>query len=226
MLARAIEETGLPTVAIALVKEHAQRVKPPRALWAPFPFGFALGKPDDPAFQHKVLAAALGLLRENAVPALAEFPENADAPPILLQASAAQERAVNRDGDPAGEVTALRGYYERWVEEKGRTMVGLSGTPQRGFRPLVRWLQAFAAGDDAPYPDAPDGMPAARFLRLACDDLKAFFMEARLSQRPNESDDARQRWFWSETAMGSLIASAAARLAAQGDDRTAQGVAR
>lgn len=226
MLARAIEETGLPTVAIALVKEHAQRVKPPRALWAPFPFGFALGKPDDPVFQHKVLAAALGLLHENAVPALAEFPEDADAPPVLLQASAAQGRAANRDGDPADEVTALRGYYERWVEERGRTMVGLSGTPQRRFRALVRWLQTFAAGDDAPYPDAPDGMPAARFLRLACDDLKAFFMEARLSQRPNESDDARQRWFWSETAMGSLIASAAARLAAQGDDRTAQGVAR
>ena len=226
MLARAIEETGLPTVAIALVKEHAQRVKPPRALWTPFPFGFALGKPDDPAFQHKVLSAALRLLHENAVPALAEFPENADAPPILLQASAAQERAANRDGDPAGEVTALRGYYERWVEEKGRTMVGISGTPQRRFRALVRWMQAFAAGDDAPYPDAPDEMPSARFLRLACDDLKAFFMEARLSQRPNESDDARQRWFWSETAMGSLIASAAARLASQGDDRTAQGVAR
>lgn len=226
MLARSIEETGLPTVAIALVKEHALRVKPPRALWTPFPFGFALGKPDDPAFQHKVLAAALGLLHENAVPALAEFPEDADAPPILLQASAAQERAANRDGDPAGEVTALRGYYERWVEEKGRTMVGLSGTPQRRFRALVRWMQAFAAGDDAPYPDAPDGMSSARFIRLACDDLKAFFMEARLSQRPNESDDARQRWFWSETAMGSLIASAAARLASQGDDRTAQGVAR
>ena len=226
MLARSIEETGLPTVAIALVKEHAQRVKPPRALWTPFPFGFALGKPDAPAFQHRVLSATLGLLHETAVPALAEFSENADAPPILLQATAAQERAANRDGDPAGEVTALRGYYERWVEEKGRTMVGLSGTPQRRFRPLVRWMQAFAAGDDAPYPDAPDGMPSARFLRLACDDLKAFFMEARLSQRPNESDDARQRWFWSETAMGSLIASAAARLASQGDDRTAQGVAR
>lgn len=227
MLAHAIEETGLPTVAIALIKEHAQRVKPPRALWAPFPFGFALGKPDDAAFQHRVLAAALGLLPERAVPVLAEFPEDADAPPRLLQASAAQADAANRDGDPADEVTALRGYYERWVaEHHGRTMVGLSGTHQRRFRGLVRWMQAFAAGDDAPYPDAPDGMAPARFLRLACDDLKAFFMEARLSRRPDESENDRQRWFWSETAMGSLIASAAARLIEQGDDRTAQGVAR
>ena len=51
-------------------------------------------------------------------------------------------------------------------------------------------------------------------------------MEARLCRRPDESEEDRQRGFWSETAMGSLIASAAARLAAQGDDRTAQGVAR
>ena len=227
MLARAIEETGLPTVTIALIREHAQRVKPPRTLWVPFPFGFALGNPDDPPFQQKVLSAALGLLAENDTPVLAEFPEDADAPPVLLQASAAQAESSKRDGDPADEVTALRGYYERWVDEhEGRTMVGLSGVPQRQFRGLVRHLQAFVEGEDAEYERAPEGMEPLRFLRLASDDLKAFYMEARFSQRPDAHDDELQRWFWSETAMGSLIASVASRLAEQGNEQAAWGIAR
>ena len=227
MLARAIEETGLPTVAIVLVKEHAQRVKPARALWTPFPFGFALGKPDDPAFQHKAIAGALALLQESATPVLAEFPEDAGAPPLLLQASAAQTDAANRHTDPADEITALRGYYERWVDEHdGRTMVGLSGVPQRRFRGLVRYLQAFAAGENSPDDLTPEGMASPRFVRLAADDMKAFFLEARMSQRPDERDNDLQRWLWSETAMGSLLASVAERLVAQGDERTAQGVAR
>ena len=228
MLARAIEETGLPTVTIALVMEHAQRVKPPRTLWVPFPFGFALGNPDDPPFQQQVLSAALGLLPENDAPVLAEFPEDADAQPVLLQASAAQADAANRSGDPADEVTALRGYYERWVDEhEGRTMVGLSGVPQRRFRGLVRAMQAFASGDDTAFVDlAPEDVPPARFVRLASDDLKAFFMEARFSQRPNDRDDELQRWFWSETAMGNLIASAASRLTEQGNEQAAWGIAR
>ena len=174
-----------------------------------------------------MLSAALGLLSENDTPVLAEFPEDADAPPVLLQASAAQADAANRDGDPADEVTALRGYYERWADEhEGRTMVGLSGVPQRQFRGLVRYLQAFAAGEDAAYDRAPEGVEPARFLRLASDDLKAFFMEARFSQRPDDRDDELQRWFWSETAMGSLIASVASRLVEQGNEQVANGIAR
>lgn len=228
MLARAIEETGLPTVTVALIKEHAQRVKPPRTLWVPFPFGFALGNPDDPPFQQKVLSAALGLLKENDTPVLAEFPEDADAPPVLLQASAAQADAANRDGDPADEVTALRGYYERWVDEhEGRTMVGLSGVPQRRFRGLVRAMQAFASGDDTAFVDlAPEDVPPARFVRLASDDLKAFYMEARFSQRPQDRDEELQRWFWSETAMGNLIVSVGSRLTEQGNEQAAWGLAR
>ena len=59
MLARVFEEAGLSTTSIVLIREHAERVKPPRALFVPFPFGFAFGNPDDPPFQHRVLAAAL-----------------------------------------------------------------------------------------------------------------------------------------------------------------------
>ena len=227
MLARVFEEAGLPTTAIVLIKEHALRVKPPRALFVPFPFGFALGNPDDPPFQHKVLAAALDLFGTPSVPVLAEFPDDADAPVRLLQATAAQAEAVRTDGDAAGEITALRGYYERWVgDHDGRTAVGLCGVPQRRFRGLVRFLEGYADGEDAAYADRPADMPLPRFLRVASDDLKAFYMEARMCQRPDGRNNDLQRWFWSETAGGALLARVAERLVADGDERAAQGIAR
>ncbi len=74
VIARVLEEAGLPTVGIALVKEHAAKVKPPRALFVPFPYGYPLGKPDDPAFQHRVIAAALELLEYPEGPVLVDFP--------------------------------------------------------------------------------------------------------------------------------------------------------
>jgi hypothetical protein len=227
VLARAIEEVGLPTVAIVLIREHAQRVKPPRALWVPFPFGFALGKPDDPPFQHEVLSAALGLLSVDTGPVLVDFPDDTDAPPSLLLASSAQVDVAKGTADPADEITALRGYYERWVQENGdRTMVGLSGVPQRRFRGLVRYLQSFLTDRPVSYELAPTDMPVGRFLRLASDDLKAFYMEARFCQRPEQKDNDLQRWFWTETAMGQLLASLAGKLTEDGDAGTAWGIAR
>ena len=221
------EEAGLPTTGIVFIKEHAQRVKPPRALFVPFPFGFALGNPDDPPFQHKVLAAALDLFGADSAPVLAEFPDDADAPVRLLQATAAQAEAVNTDADAAGEITALRGYYERWVaDHDGRTLVGLCGVPQRRFRGLVRFLEGYADGEDAPYDDRPADVPLPRFLRVASDDLKAFYMEARMCQRQDHRNNDLQRWFWSETAAGRLLARVAERLVADGEDRAAQGIAR
>ncbi|MEX2598591.1 MAG: hypothetical protein WD533_02935 [Dehalococcoidia bacterium] len=230
MLARVLEEGGLSTAALALIKEHAERVKPPRALFVPFPFGYALGKADDPEFQHKVIKAGLDLLGSNQCPVLAEFPEDGEVPPQLLQATAARKEASNADGDPADEITGLRGYYERWVEKhSGRTGVGLSGVPQRRFRGLVRYLDQYALGNDPGYEEKPADMPHHRFMRLAADDLKAFCVEARMEQRPDQRDNELQRWFWSETATGNLLARVAERLAASEDpevQRAAQGIAR
>ena len=231
VLARAIEEAGLPTAAVVLIKEHAERVKPPRALFVPFPFGFALGNPNDPAFQHKVLGALLGLFESESSPTLAEFPEDAEAPVRLLQASGARDGAdAPVTQEPADEITAVRGYYERWVAENGgRTMVGLCGVPQRRWRGLMKFLEAYAGGSDEEYEEKPADMPLARFIRVAADDIKAFYMEARMCQRPGERDNDLQRWFWAETAAGAMLAKVAERLASSDDEsvsRYAQGVAR
>jgi len=227
VVARAIEEAGIPTALIGFVKEHLQRAKPPRALWVPFPFGFALGKPNNPEFQHRVLQAALDLLSIEATPKIAEFPEDTGLPPRLVQANSAQMEAANQSDDAADEITQLRGYYERWVaEHDGRTMVGLSGIPQRRFRGLVRYLQKFSAGDATDYKEKPENMPVHDFIKLACDDLRAFYMEARMCQRPNERDNDLHKWFWSQTAMGTLMVNIAERLKTEGHAITAFGIAR
>ena len=220
MLARALEESGLSTTTIVLLKEHAQRVKPPRALFVPFPYGFALGRPQDPPFQHKVLAAALDLLPLDETPVLAEFPEEGDGPVRLLHAGAAREgMAAAVAGDPADEVTSLRGYYERWVEDHdGRTTVGLSQVPQRRWRGLVWFLEGVAAGADVTYDERPDDIPVSRFIRLATDDLKAFYMEARMAQRPGERYNDIHGWFWTQTSMGDLVVRVADRMKSAEDE--------
>ena len=221
----------MPTVALVLIKEHAQRVKPPRALFVPFPFGFALGNPDDPPFQHKVIAAALDLFGQPSGPVLAEFPDDGEGPPQLLQAKAARTKAVAEvTPDPTDELTAMRGYYERWTQDHdGRTGVGLSGVPQRRWRGLFKYLQAYANGEDPAYDERPADVPEPRFIRIAADDIKAFYMEGRMCQRPGEKNNDLQRWFWTETAAGAMLAKIADRMNASGDEelaRAAFGIAR
>lgn len=225
MLARGIEAAGLPTTTLVLLQEHAQRVKPPRALFVPFPYGFALGKANDAAFQHRVIAAALALLPATNAPVLAEFPEAGDAPARLIQASAVPKS--NSDGDPADEITAIRRYYLRWLEEHGsRTQVGLCGISQQRFRGLVGFLQQYRDGGAEDYSERPTDKPVPQFIRHAADDLKAFMIEARMAQRPQDDSNQLQEWFWRETAVGHLLSSLAASLRQRGDERTAAGIAR
>ena len=231
VLARVFESAGLTTVAVALVREHAERVRPPRALWVPFYFGYALGKPDDPMFQHEGIAAALNTVNATTGPVLADYPE--DAGPVgMPQASDVVSAVTDGDTkglDAAGEITALRGYYERWQEQRGRTAVGITGIPQRRFRGIIRFLEAYAASDDADMDERPADVSVPQFVRYCADDLKAFCYEARMAQRPNDSEAEIHSWFWGETAVGALIDSITQRLNATGDARlqaTAYGLSR
>ncbi len=209
MLARCFEEAGISTTGIAFVREHAERVKPPRMLWVPFPFGNALGRPGDPAFQHQILKAALDLLEEGGGPVLEDFPDD-DAPEPLLQASGAERSAQAAGLNAADEITALRPYYERWVEKNGgRTAVGVSGVPQRRFRGVIRFLEGYSAGEDTDTPERQDGVGVPQFIRYCVDDLKAFCYEARMEQQPHGDEVALHEWFWGGTAVGKLVVQVA-----------------
>ncbi|MCA1706981.1 MAG: hypothetical protein LC808_28440 [Actinobacteria bacterium] len=203
------EASGLSTVQISLLREHTEKVRPPRALFCPFPFGLALGKPNDPEFQHRVLAQTFSLLERPSGPVLEDFPEE------IVPADAPLAPAEERPPDPAFELTALRGYYDRFVEQYGRTAVGLTGVPSTRFRGLVRLLERYAAGEEIAVP-TPD-LSAAQYARFACDDLKAFFREARIQQYPTEDGPRIDAWFWQQTAMGALMRRVRDRMLASGD---------
>jgi hypothetical protein len=76
LAAAAIESTGIPTVGIEYLCEAAEKLRPPRALWVPFDHGHALGRPNDPDLQTRVLMATFALLDEpGPPPVLREFTE-------------------------------------------------------------------------------------------------------------------------------------------------------
>ena len=73
----AIERQGIATVSISLLRKVTETIKPPRALFVPYPMGFPLGAPNQPELQHRVISAALGLLERDDLPVLEEFKDPA-----------------------------------------------------------------------------------------------------------------------------------------------------
>ena len=64
LVAAEMERQAIATVAIQLLRQVAERVRPPRALWVPFRHGYPLDAPGDRERQTAVIEAALRLLEE------------------------------------------------------------------------------------------------------------------------------------------------------------------
>ncbi|MDQ1274235.1 MAG: hypothetical protein QG591_2865 [Planctomycetota bacterium] len=75
LIAAELERQGIATVAIQLLREVAERVRPPRALFVPFRHGYPLDTPENPKRQHAVLEVAIQLLEEpsSKLPVLVDF---------------------------------------------------------------------------------------------------------------------------------------------------------
>lgn len=75
LIAAALEREGISTVAVQLLREVAEKVRPPRALVVPFLHGYPLDTPDDPAKQHAVIEAALKMLEDQHLkpPAIVDY---------------------------------------------------------------------------------------------------------------------------------------------------------
>ena len=138
--------------------------------------------------------------------------------------------AVSTLDDPAMETTQMRQYHEQWLAKSGgRTAFGLSGIPATRFRGVIRFLQSFAAGEDADMPERAAELPLANFIRYCADDVKSLYYEGRLAMKPTSAGDEIARWFWGETASGQLLRRVKDRLDASDDLRwkaAAFGVAR
>jgi len=232
VLARVLEAHGVATTSISLVREHTETIKPPRALFVPFPFGHALGRPNDPALQHRVLAAALDLLAAPSGPVLVDFPDDAepgDETPGPVQASTVAP-AAGVPGDAATEVKDVVRAHAQWMAKHGgRTTFGLCGIAAERFPEVVDFLHGFAAGREVDVSGRPPDVSVPAFIRWATDDLKSLYWESRLLAQPDATGADVARWFWGETAAGQVLRRVRDRLDASDDPKwkaAAFGVAR
>ena len=219
-LAHYFEDEGVPTVVVALIREQAEKVRPPRALWVPFPLGRPFGAPDNAEQQRRVLRRALALLEAPSGPVLVDF-EEADAPegedatwvcPVSFAPPAAEEDDIGRR--VADEVTMLRPWHDLGVERRGRATIGLSKVPVEA---AATWLAAFTEGRALP-PAVPE-RPVFDNLRWAAEDLKTFYYEAATA-RPGSASGARlESWFWEESAAGELLKALRRRCLDDGDEK-------
>ena len=222
-----LESEGIPTVQISLVREHTEALAPPRALWVPFMLGRPFGVPGDAGFQRRVLLAALQLLEREAGPLIEDFIEDAPheevgGPPEGLACPVSFPRPAS-DGTAedrfAAEVSQLTAWHDVALRYRGRTMTGLTGlAPDALFRYLVDWL-----GSSPPAPFR-DGFTPGQALKLATDEMKAFYYEAKAVQPGSHSAGEINDWFWLHTAAGEVFL-ALREMARQSTDVTLKGLA-
>lgn len=205
-----LEQEGVASVQISLIRLHTEKIRPPRALWVPFELGRPLGAPNEPEFQTRVLLAALRLLEAPAGPVLADFPdeapEAADGPwacPVSFpapEADISDAQALARAF--AAEFSRLGSWYQLSLEKRGRTVYGVSGL-------RIDDLADFFAGlFDAPEPENPrPEMELSALIKLASEDLKTYYLEAALARpgggRPGSVD--LNDWFWRQTRAGEML---------------------
>jgi hypothetical protein len=207
-LAHYLEEEGIATVAISLIRPQTEKTKPPRALWVPFELGRPFGPANQPQFQKRVILAALQLLEQEHGPVIIEdFPD--DDPRAQPDRSWHPPRGsiapVDRSPETLAarleaEIPLLRDAHEQWRAQHGRTTVGLCALPiTQCARYIAEWLRGHAP------PSMRDGFSAPLMLRFALDDLKAYYLEAAAAGASKPSSQQLGDWLWNETATGAAI---------------------
>jgi hypothetical protein len=216
-----LEEEGIASVAIALIRPQAENTRPPRALWVPFELGRPIGPPSDPAFQKRVILTALGMLVEGGGPVrIIDFPD--DDPREMADPNWRQPipLATEHGADALeAELRSLARPYAESCVRRERSTVGLSGLPPAECGAYVAaWLR----GERPPSPIA--DMSPALALRFAIDDLKAFALESALSSGAKPSSHQLGDWLWNETALGAGL-QVLRRQCLAGDDERLKTVA-
>ncbi len=222
-----LEQEGIATVSISLIREHTVALDPPRALWVPFMLGRPVGVPNDPQFQRKVVVAALSLLERDDGPLIEDFPE--DAPyedlgaepeglncPISFPRARSEGSLAERLAD---EISQLQAWHEVATRHRARTTLGVTGLAPAelaGF--LGSWL------GDSPRASFKEGLSSAAAIKLATDELKAFYYEAKAVQPGRHTPTDIANWFWMETAAGETFL-ALRDMAGQSADPTMKGLA-
>jgi hypothetical protein len=216
-LSHYLERAGFATAGISLIRLHSEKIRPPRALWVPFELGRPLGVPNDAAFQSRVLQKLIDLFDIPEGPVLVDYTEDAPVSganqmeglvcPVNFDASNTEdetlEMAVIR------EIGELLPWYDLACKRRQRTTVGVTGLEiEETARTLAKWLTS-----SPPVDVVNDHTPAA-MLKLAVEDLRAFYFEAAAGQPRGDSIGSRQLadWFWGETSAAKLLLALRERL--------------
>jgi len=188
--------------------------------------GRPFGVPNDKAFQKKVLLAALKLLEADRGPVLEEFPEDPlVSGEMTTVLSCPVDLAVEEQNLSETEklrvtfkweMTQLRSWYDLSVKKRGRTTVGVSGLDPDS---ICAFISAFLNGK---IPENPrDDLPVEFALKLAVDDLKAYYFEAVTAQPGQESPGSNTfaNWFWGKTVAGKVLFALKTRCTNSDNDR-------
>ncbi|HEY1798423.1 MAG TPA: hypothetical protein VGG57_20085 [Stellaceae bacterium] len=211
-----LEEAGIPSVAIALIRPQAERTRPPRALWVPFELGRPIGPPRDPAFQRRVILAALGLLSAPKTDSLiVDFPDDDPRETPDRDWRLPIPASLDRNLDTLEEeLRALAPAYAQSCTQRERSTVGLSGlSPAACGEFMGAWLRGEAP--ESPVP----GMSPLLALRFAADDLKAFALEAALAGGGKPSSRQLGDWLWDRTTLAVALDTIRRRLMVGDDER-------
>jgi hypothetical protein len=68
LIARVVEEAGIPTLCMTSALDITQAVKPPRAVFLNFPLGHQTGKPNQPELQRQIVKDAMRAFETITVP--------------------------------------------------------------------------------------------------------------------------------------------------------------
>jgi len=209
VLAHYFESAGFATVLVGFVREHMEVLTPPRALWLNFPMGRPLGKPNDPDFQKKIIRHAFSLYNNRTGPVLDDFD---DVIPVVngrmgyalpVDLVIAKDQIGDVDAlltEVQSEITALAPAYEAAKTARGRTTVGASEIP---ISELATYISIFVKGCK---PGSPrKGVPPIPLLKLAVEDLNAYYTEARTHRDAIDDIEKLGKWFWEETRAGQLL---------------------
>ena len=201
-LAHVFEAAGMATVALGSIRKQIESTAPPRGLWCDFPLGRPLGKPGDPEFQHRVLAAAFALL-DSPEPIVTAFGESIPDQGDEVLACPLPPRH-DPDAHPAvDEARGLRAAYNRGFEMSGGRF-GAGRVVAADDIPAA--IEAFIRiADGTPWKEA--GIPGLP-MRVS-QDIRGYYETAALAMVDHAPAAwAGARWFFDETESGKVLMAA------------------
>ena len=213
---------GISTVQVSLIRPVTEAVRPPRALWVPFPLGRPFGPPNHPDIQLDVLKETLRLVEQPGAPSLIDYtdttedeiwPEDGWSCPVTFPGTQPETASEALKAQLHTEVQLLRPWFDEGLRRRGRTTVGITGKSAESIGEMLEIMASFARGVEIAVPNGYK-QPMPGVLRYLAADIRAFYEEAATSKPgailPDPED--LEQWFFLETVAGDVFYEVRERL--------------